>query len=50
MKTFVLALAATAALMGGVSAQTYPAKPITMVVPFAAGGPTDIVARMVGEN
>jgi tripartite-type tricarboxylate transporter receptor subunit TctC len=50
MKSFVLALAATAAFLGGASAQTYPAKPITMVVPFAAGGPTDIVARMVGEN
>src|SRR5674476_80194 len=50
MKSFVLALAATAALVVSASAQTYPVKPITMVVPFAAGGPTDIVARMVGEN
>src|ERR1700754_2987052 len=40
-----MALAATAA-----SAQNYPNKPITLIVPFAAGGPTDIVARIVGEH
>src|SRR4030095_11017844 len=31
-----------------VSAQEYPNKVITMVVPFAAGGPTDTVARLIG--
>lgn len=30
-------------------AQTYPDRTITMVVPFAAGGPTDTVARLIGE-
>jgi len=30
--------------------QTYPTKPITMIVPFAAGGPTDLLARIMGER
>jgi tripartite-type tricarboxylate transporter receptor subunit TctC len=31
-------------------AQTYPARPVTMIVPFAAGGTTDVTARIVGEH
>src|SRR6266849_6110070 len=33
-----------------VSAQNYPAKSITVVVPFPAGGPSDVVARIVTEQ
>lgn len=29
--------------------QTYPSRPLTMVIPFAAGGPTDVIGRIVGE-
>jgi tripartite-type tricarboxylate transporter receptor subunit TctC len=43
-------LAGIALSVGPALAQTYPARPITVVVPAAAGGPTDAVARMIGES
>ena len=43
-----LAVAFAASSMG--IAQGYPAKPITIVVPFSAGGPTDTLARIMGER
>src|SRR5688572_25845290 len=43
---------ALAAMVAGTApaAAQYPDRQITMIVPFAAGGPTDIVARIVGEH
>lgn len=43
-----LAVAAAAA-PAPASAQNWPARPITMIVPFAAGGPTDTVARLIAQ-
>jgi tripartite-type tricarboxylate transporter receptor subunit TctC len=31
-------------------AETYPSRPITLIVPFAAGGPTDVLARILAEQ
>jgi tripartite-type tricarboxylate transporter receptor subunit TctC len=43
-------LAVMLAGMTGVRAETYPSKPITLIVPFPAGGPTDTVARLMSEH
>lgn len=49
-----LSLAAGAAVLPAVSrfawAQTYPTRPITMIVAFPAGGPSDAIARVLGEG
>jgi tripartite-type tricarboxylate transporter receptor subunit TctC len=44
--------AASAALLAAAPAQAqqYPQRPISMIVPFAAGGPTDVLARVLGQH
>ena len=48
---FIAMLAlATAGTQATAADPSYPAKTITLIVPFAAGGPTDVVARIIGEH
>jgi len=44
------AFTAAALVAGAASAQTYPSRPMTMVIPFAAGGPTDVVGRLIAQS
>ena len=44
------AAAAASACFSTATAQSYPARPVTMVVPFSAGGPTDTIARIMAER
>ena len=46
----ITVLAAGIAAVSAASAQTYPNRPITMVITFAAGGPTDVLGRLVGQR
>jgi tripartite-type tricarboxylate transporter receptor subunit TctC len=47
---FAVAVAAVLGNIGSVGAQVYPSRPITMNVPFAAGGPTDTITRIVAQR
>jgi tripartite-type tricarboxylate transporter receptor subunit TctC len=48
-RVFCLA-AAFVAFAAAASAQDYPSRPVTVIVPFAAGGPTDLVARVITDK
>src|SRR5262245_45285361 len=47
LKTIAAGAAALAVMAGSAGAQDYPNRPITVVVPYAAGGPVDTVARII---
>jgi tripartite-type tricarboxylate transporter receptor subunit TctC len=44
------ALVSLVALAGSASAQDYPTRPVTMIIPFAAGGPQDTIGRVVAQR
>ncbi len=44
------AVAITSASIEEAAAQSYPSRPITMIVPFAAGGPSDVIARIIADR
>ncbi len=46
----LLLFATLLGLGAGAAHAAYPERPITLIVPFAAGGPTDVVARIVGDH
>jgi tripartite-type tricarboxylate transporter receptor subunit TctC len=50
MKRLLIAVVAAVGLVSGAGAQNYPNRPITIIVPFAAGGPTDTIARIFAER
>src|SRR5258708_22269477 len=53
MRKPIFVAAAFAALLAGIAeaaAQTYPVRPITMIVPLATGGSTDVIGRIVAEG
>src|SRR5262249_48993742 len=43
-------LAALASIAGPAGAQDFPTRPLTMIIPFAAGGPTDVLGRIVAAR
>ncbi len=46
----IAVLAATLLGLAGAAAQDWPVRPITMIIPFAAGGPTDVLGRIMAER
>ena len=50
MRTIVLALVAMLSFVGAANAENYPSHPITIIVPFSAGGPSDAMARILAER
>jgi tripartite-type tricarboxylate transporter receptor subunit TctC len=49
-RLFCFAFAAVIGLASGAAAQTYPSRPLTMIVPLAPGGSTDVIARIMADG
>ncbi|MFL6790959.1 MAG: tripartite tricarboxylate transporter substrate binding protein BugD, partial [Bradyrhizobium sp.] len=50
MRKTILAALAIVAFAGAALAENYPSRPITIIVPFSAGGPSDAMARILAER
>src|SRR5262252_5132699 len=50
LTTCVLGLALAACTAFSAHGQAFPARNVTLIVPFAAGGPTDVIMRILGER
>jgi len=50
MRKFILAAIAVLAFSSVAAAQNFPSRPITIIVPFSAGGPSDAMARILAER
>jgi tripartite-type tricarboxylate transporter receptor subunit TctC len=50
LTSFAVALAATLGCIAGAHGQTFPTRPVTIIVPFPAGGPNDTLARILAER
>ena len=50
IKTAALLAAALVLTSSAVCAQSYPSRPITLIIPFAVGGSNDIVGRTIGKK
>src|SRR5229473_1468684 len=49
-RVFAVVVGLSLTIAGGSLAQSYPAKPVTMIIPFAAGGPTDVLGRIMAQR
>jgi tripartite-type tricarboxylate transporter receptor subunit TctC len=49
-RSSIAAIGVLLAFTGAAMAQAYPARPITMIIPFAAGGPTDVLGRVLAQR
>jgi tripartite-type tricarboxylate transporter receptor subunit TctC len=49
-RAFAIAMGALLAATLQAAAQTFPSRPLTMIIPFAAGGPTDVLGRVVAQR